>query len=221
MSGFHQVEMHMNKLQKIIIPSILVLGGCSAMPSAEKESREESGFKDNKYEQTDFFTADDKIEGERHKVVKQALTGYGDLSKLRQYATKKADDVCYKVERHKKMLAVSERTSLPPYIWENFPRIELTFVCVDDDRTQPKTSPVSVQSIPKDPVTVQSTHSDPVTVQSTPSDTELTISPTTYKKTSLFSDKYDRLYKIKDLLDRGVLTQEEFESEKRKILSGG
>ena len=188
----------MNKLQKMIIPSILVLGGCSAMPSAEKENREESGFKDNKYEQTDFFIADDKIEGERHKVVKQALTGYGDFSKLRQYATKKADDVCYKVERNKKMLAVSERTSVPPYIWDNFPRIELTFVCVDD-RSQPRTSPV--------------------TVQSTPSVTDQNISPATYKKTSLFTDKYDRLIKLKGLLDSGVLTQEEFESEKRKILS--
>jgi len=33
------------------------------------------------------------------------------------------------------------------------------------------------------------------------------------------TDKYDRLIKIKGLLDSGVLTQEEFENEKRKILS--
>ena len=31
-------------------------------------------------------------------------------------------------------------------------------------------------------------------------------------------DKYDQLAKIKKLLDNGVLTQEEFENEKRKIL---
>lgn len=33
------------------------------------------------------------------------------------------------------------------------------------------------------------------------------------------TDKYDRVVKIKDLLDSGALTQEEFESEKRKILA--
>ena len=72
-------------------------------------------------------------------------------------------------------------------------------MCVDDDRTQPKTSSV--------------------TVQSTPSVTDQNISPVTDKKTSLFTDKYDRLLKIKALLDDGVLTQAEFESEKKKILS--
>jgi hypothetical protein len=133
----------MNKLQKIIIPSILVLSGCSALAPAEKESRDESGFNGNEYQQTDFFPDGDKIEGERHKVVRQALTGFGDLSELRQYATRKAEDICYKAGRYKKMLAVSERTSVAPYIWENFPRIELTFVCVDDDRSQPKAPSVT------------------------------------------------------------------------------
>jgi len=188
----------MNKLLNIITPFILVLSGCSAMPSAEKESRDESGFIDGKYEEKDFFSADDKIEGERHKVVKQALTGYGDIDELRQYATKKADKLCMDIDRYKKMLAVSERTSLPPYIWNNFPRIELTFVCVDD-RVQATTSSV--------------------TVQSTSSATDQNISPVTGQKTSLFTDKYDRLLKIKALLDDGVLTQAEFESEKKKILS--
>jgi hypothetical protein len=180
----------MNILQKIIIPSVLILSGCSAMAPVESETREVTGFKDNKYEQTDFFTDADKIEGERHKVVKQALTGYGDLSELRQYATRKAEDVCYKVGRYKKMLAVSERTSIPPYIWENYPRIELTFVCVDDH----------------DPRAVS-----PATAPRSTSVTDQEISP--------FTDKYDRLFKIKELLDSGVLTQEEFENEKRKILS--
>lgn len=189
----------MDKLLKTTIPFILVLSGCSAMPSAEKEGGKASGFINNKYEQTDFFTSDDKIEGEIHKVVKQALTGYGDLSDLRQYATKKAEDTCYTVNRDKKMLAVSERTSLPPYIWGNFPRIELTFVCIDYERAQPRTSPA--------------------TVQDTPSVTDQNTSPATDKRTPLLTDKYDRLLKIKALLDDGVLTQLEFESEKRKILS--
>lgn len=34
------------------------------------------------------------------------------------------------------------------------------------------------------------------------------------------TDKYDELKKLKELLDSGVLTQEEYESEKRKVLEG-
>jgi len=37
--------------------------------------------------------------------------------------------------------------------------------------------------------------------------------------TVLATDKYDRLTKIKDLLDIGVLSQKEFETEKEKILA--
>lgn len=189
----------MNNLQKVIISSILILGGCSAIPPAEKESRDESGFKEGKYEQKDFFSAEDKIEGERRKVVKQALTGYGDISELRRYAIKKAEDICYKAGRDKKMLAISERTSVPPYIWDNFPRIEITFVCIDD-RSQLSVSPVSLES--------------------SPSATDGNILQETDNQTPQVIDKYDRLFKIKKLLDDGALTQQEFESEKRKILSG-
>lgn len=39
-----------------------------------------------------------------------------------------------------------------------------------------------------------------------------------YNVNASTSDKYDKLAKIKKLLDDGILTQEEFESEKRKIL---
>lgn len=190
----------MNIVQKILIPSVLILSGCSAIPSAEDANREESGFKDNKYEQTDFFSDADKIEGVRHKVVKQALTGFGDLSELRHYATRKAEDTCYKAGRYKRMLAISERTSVPPYIWENFPRIELTFVCVDDAPMQPQPSPT--------------------TSQNPPSVTNLNVSPVTDKGTSSPTGKYDLLFKLKELLDNGALTQEEFEREKKKILSG-
>ncbi len=36
---------------------------------------------------------------------------------------------------------------------------------------------------------------------------------------SIITDKYDYLTKIKELLDKGVLTQDEFEVEKKKILA--
>lgn len=34
-------------------------------------------------------------------------------------------------------------------------------------------------------------------------------------------DKYDQLKKLKELFDEGILTQEEYDAEKKKILEGG
>ncbi|MBH0197201.1 MAG: SHOCT domain-containing protein [Cyanobacteria bacterium] len=34
------------------------------------------------------------------------------------------------------MVTVSEHTAAPPYIFGNFPRIEIVFVCVDDSAAQ-------------------------------------------------------------------------------------
>lgn len=50
---------------------------------------------------------------------------------------------------------------------------------------------------------------NPATVQSS------SLSPTSN------SDKYSELEKLKKLLDGGVLSNEEFEQEKRRILEGG
>jgi len=35
------------------------------------------------------------------------------------------------------------------------------------------------------------------------------------------TDRYEKLSKLKELLDSGVLTQEEFDSEKQQVLRGG
>lgn len=40
------------------------------------------------------------------------------------------------------------------------------------------------------------------------------------KDTPSSSDKYDRLKKLKELLDSGAITQEEYDKEKKKILDG-
>ncbi|EGG98355.1 hypothetical protein imdm_115 [gamma proteobacterium IMCC2047] len=45
------------------------------------------------------------------------------------------------------------------------------------------------------------------------------LSPVSDRAPPSISDKYDRLKKIKNLLDDGALTQAEFESEKKKILA--
>jgi Short C-terminal domain len=41
-----------------------------------------------------------------------------------------------------------------------------------------------------------------------------------YKKQNNFNDKFDKIKKLKELLDMGAITKEEFESEKKKLLDG-
>ena len=72
------------------------------------------------------------------------------------------------------MLTLGERTSGPPYILGNFPRIELVFACAEK----------SIQE----------------------------------RSNDFRDEKYLKLVNLKKLLDGGIITQEEFQLEKQKIL---
>jgi hypothetical protein len=72
------------------------------------------------------------------------------------------------------MHTLSERTSSPPHILGNFPRIEILFTCEKSGEV---------------------------------------------KAASSSSEKYEQIKQLKDLLDAGALTNEEFESEKSKLLA--
>lgn len=144
------------------------------MSPIQKESESSSHFDGAVYEGKDFYISDEEIQGERYRIFHQASTGFSGTSGIRRSATKRANDFCRKQAHNKKMLTVSEHTAAPPYIFGNFPRIEIIFVCVDKEETL----------------------------------TAIAV-----------ADKYDRLTKIKDLLDSGVLNQKEFEIEKKKILA--
>ncbi|MCL1127851.1 SHOCT domain-containing protein [Shewanella surugensis] len=157
----------------LLVPSLLLLTACSSMSPIEKASESESYFQDAVYGGVDFYISKEKITGERYRIFHQALTGFSGTSGIRRSARKRANIFCLKIKQKQKMLTVSEHTVSPPYILGNFPRIEIIFVCIDDE------------------------------IISTTGST----------------DKYDRLIKIKNLLDQGVLTQKEFEIEKKKILT--
>ena len=70
------------------------------------------------------------------------------------------------------MKAIRERTSVPPHIFGNWPRIEFIFICVEKDESNE------------------------------------------YDE----DKKYNNLLKLKKLLDQGVISEQEFNQEKTKIL---
>ena len=164
----------MPKLKMIlIIASAVFVSGCASTSKIEKASESKSHFEGAAYEGRDFYIADEIIEGEQYRIFHQASTGFSGTGGIKRSAENRAISFCKEME--KTMITVSEHTAAPPYVFGNFPRIEIIFVCADPKKEA--------------------------------------------KLIEVTTDKYDRISKIKELLDSGALTEEEFNFEKKKILA--
>lgn len=65
--------------------------------------------------------------GETYLVSRQAATGFTGLGKLKAEALREAEAFCR--QRGKTMVVLSSDESEPPYIFGNFPRVEVKFAC--------------------------------------------------------------------------------------------
>jgi hypothetical protein len=116
----------------------------------------------------------DRSGGEEYRVFRQGATGFVSLQTVRDDAEQRMTEFC---ERKGKVgQPLRERTSVPPHVLGNFPRVEIIFACT----TKPSTSPATASN------------SDP---------------------------KYVRLLNLKKLLDDRIITQQEFDAEKAKVLA--
>ena len=162
----------MNKLILVLIIT-MCLSGCSIASSIQKADKSKSAFEGAVFKGETSIVNEDVPGSETYRIFHQAATGFISVNKLRVSAERRANDFCRK--KNKVMQVVKERTSKPPHILGNFPRIEIIFTCVDNPEIIPPPSNVD--------------------------------------------DKYKRLRKLKLLLDDDIITQKEFETEKKKILS--
>lgn len=110
---------------------IILLVGCSQKSIIEKESESTSHFKGAVFEGKDFYISDFAPIGERYRIFHQASTGFSGTSGIRRSATNRANKFCSEKGDKMIMQKISEHTASPPYIFGNFPRIEIIFVCVD------------------------------------------------------------------------------------------
>ena len=110
---------------------IILLVGCSQKSMIEKESESTSHFKGAVFEGKDFYISDLAPRGERYRIFHQASTGFSGTSGIRRSAISRANKFCSEKGDKITMQKISEHTASPPYIFGNFPRIELIFVCVD------------------------------------------------------------------------------------------
>ena len=142
-----------------------LLLGCATSSPIQRYDQSRSHFTKAPELLTNNFPADDI-----YCIYHRGSTGFTSIESLRDEVTKRAET--FAKQQDKSMVVLGERTSQPPYIFGNFPRIELVFALTDK----------STSTFPLPP------------------------------------DKYSQLEKLKTLLDKGVLTKEEFEQEKAKVL---
>lgn len=68
-----------------------------------------------------------------YMVSRQAATGFTGLGKLKAEALREAEEFCSGQRKSVELLESQE--SEPPYILGNYPRVEITFACVDPQHT--------------------------------------------------------------------------------------
>ncbi len=156
----------------IIITSMIMLTACSTSSTIKKASESKSDFDGAVYEGEKFVVNNSVSDKDAYRIFHQASTGFTSIQSIRNSAEKRASNFCKR--QGKEMLALRERTSSPPHILGNFPRIEIVFSCINNKK--------SVEVINN-------------------------------------NDKYKKIERLKNLLDGGALTNEEYQVEKKKILS--
>ena len=130
-------------------------------------------------------------------VTRQAASGFSGTGSLKAKAIQESQQFCDSQGLEMKILAVTE--SQPQYVLGNFPKAEVVFKALPEGH--PELNEVA--------------HYDAYNAQIKVGDrAEKRISKTTEN-----SDKYDKLLKLSKLKDTGVITDEEFKTEKQKILN--
>jgi len=125
-------------------------------------------------------------------VSRQAATGFSGSGTLKAEAFQEATQYCTK--QGQAMQVVNTFEASPPYILGNFPKAEVQFMCLnanDAELRRPK-----LHKNPDKVIEVKQGSS--------------AINP---------GDTYTQLSKMKELLDSGTITQEEFNIQKKKILA--
>lgn len=113
--------------KNVFLLLVVFLGGCSVASTIQKASTSKSHFEDAVYEGEKNIINDETSDKDAFRIFHQASTGFTSIQSIRFSAEKRASDFCKK--EGKEMHTLRERTSSPPHIFGNFPRIEIVFAC--------------------------------------------------------------------------------------------
>lgn len=130
-------------------------------------------------------------------VSRQAATGFSGSGTLKAEAFQEASQYCTNLG--KSLQVVSTHEASPPYILANFPKAEIQFMCLDAkdaelNRPKLRKEPDSIVEIKTD------IHTENESIKS--------------------NDIYAELIKLDDLRKKGIITDAEFDAQKKKLLGG-
>ena len=108
---------------------VIFLGGCSMQPTVQKVSESKSGFEGAFYDGESYVVSKDLSDKEQYRIYEKASSGFVSLDAIITDVEQRAKDFCGGKDQVMKKLKV--QTSKPPHVLGNFPRAEITFVCVD------------------------------------------------------------------------------------------
>ena len=165
--------MRIYKISSALLAATVLLGGCASSSTIQRVSESKSQFDDAVFGGETNIVSEDTSGGEQYRVFHQGATGFVSVQSIRVSAEKRATEFCER--KNKVVKTLSERTSKPPHILGNYPRIEIIFTCVDKP---------------------------------------ILTAPTVYE-----DSRFIKLNNLKKLLDDGVITKQEFDTEKAKVLS--
>jgi Short C-terminal domain len=135
-------------------------------------------------------------------VTRQAATGFSGSGSLKAEALQEASKFCAAQGKQLKIVAITE--AQPPYILANFPKAEVVFKALDAGDPELK-----IESV-VDPTGSRLKVGERPTARSAVEITERQVAA---------GDVYTELSKLDELHKKGVLTDDEFNAEKKKILN--
>ena len=141
-------------------------------------------------EETKDFHPINVGENEKRYKSQVGVSAFGHISDSEKIAIKRANTFCGR--SNKKMVPIEEYIVKPPYMINHYPSVTLTFVCQSNN---PKKEKYAQKKAMRD----------------------IGFQKKTESSKELHS-KYNDLIMLKKLLDSKILTKQEFEKEKKKIL---
>jgi hypothetical protein len=111
-----------------ILTVIIFLGGCSMQPTIQKVNESKSGFDGAFYQGETHVVSEDLSNSEQYRIYEKGASGFVSVDALKDDAEHRANDFCS--EKNKVMKTIKVQTLHIGKIGA-FPKIEITFVCVD------------------------------------------------------------------------------------------
>lgn len=133
-----------------------------------------------------------------YMVSMQAATGFSGSGKLKSKVFKEATEYCKKL--NKNLQVVSTWEASPPYILANFPKAEITFMCLDTSDPEYMRPKLKTEADTSIEVNINGAEQIGKGATSKP-------------------DLYSELIKLEDLKKRGLISDSEFEVLKQKLLN--